>query len=176
MTEVGDDVLRLRLAAPVTRVSVEVLPCPRPTLPIRPVGTRGPTPPGWAGAADRSRPPRTYGTGGAAPAGRPPPPRARPTPLVAPARRAAQRRQPDPAVRALLDTLSRDAFLADLATLAAHPTRRSDSAGFDEAATWAAGTSWRTAGYAVTHPARPAGRREMPERDRRSRRDRRRTA
>ena len=60
-------------------------------------------------------------------------------PPVAQARRAAQGLQPDPAVLALLDTLSRDAPLADLATLAAHPTRRSDSAGFDEAATCAAG-------------------------------------
>jgi Zn-dependent M28 family amino/carboxypeptidase len=43
----------------------------------------------------------------------------------------------DPDVLARLDTLSRDNFVADLETLAAHPTRRSDSAGFDAAATWA---------------------------------------
>ena len=53
------------------------------------------------------------------------------------ARRAGPTRTPDPDVVALLGTLSRDAFLADLETLAAHPTRRSESAGFDEAATWA---------------------------------------
>jgi Zn-dependent M28 family amino/carboxypeptidase len=72
-------------------------------------------------------------------------------PAVAQARRATPT-DPDPAVLALLDTLSRDAFLADLATLAAHPTRRSESAGFDEAATWAADRLER-AGYAVTTQA-----------------------
>ena len=74
---------------------------------------------------------------------------------VAQARRAAPA-EPDPAVLALLDTLSRDAFLADLATLAAHPTRRSESAGFDAAATWAADRLER-AGYAVTTQAVPRG-------------------
>jgi Zn-dependent M28 family amino/carboxypeptidase len=74
---------------------------------------------------------------------------------VAQARRATPA-EPDPAVLALLDTLSRDAFLADLATLAAHPTRRSDSTGFDEAATWAAGRL-EEAGYAVTTQAVPRG-------------------
>ena len=74
---------------------------------------------------------------------------------VAQARRAAPA-EPDPAVLALLDTLSRDAFLADLATLAAHPTRRSESAGFDAAATWAAERLER-AGYAVTTQAVPRG-------------------
>jgi Zn-dependent M28 family amino/carboxypeptidase len=74
---------------------------------------------------------------------------------VVQARRAAPV-DPDPAVLALLDTLSRDAFLADLATLAAHPTRRSESAGFDAAATWAADRLER-AGYAVTTQAVPRG-------------------
>jgi Zn-dependent M28 family amino/carboxypeptidase len=74
---------------------------------------------------------------------------------VAQARRAAPA-QPDPAVLALLGTLSRDAYLADLATLAGHPTRRSDSAGFDEAATWAA-RRLEEAGYAVTTQAVPRG-------------------
>ena len=61
----------------------------------------------------------------------------------------AQRVAPDPAIVALLGTLSRDAFLADLETLAAHQTRRSDSAGFDEVATWAEAALTAT-GYTVT--------------------------
>ncbi|MDT7581510.1 MAG: hypothetical protein QOK35_2774 [Pseudonocardiales bacterium] len=70
--------------------------------------------------------------------------------------RRAEPAVPDPAVLALLDTLSRDAFLADLRTLAAHPTRRSDSAGFDDAATWAA-DELGAAGYAVSTQPVPRG-------------------
>ena len=67
------------------------------------------------------------------------------------------RRAPDPGVVALLGTLSRDAFLADLQTLAAHHTRRSDSAGFDEAAAWA-GAELSSAGYRVsTQPVARGG-------------------
>ena len=62
----------------------------------------------------------------------------------------------DPDVVALLGTLSREAFLADLATITAHRTRRSSSAGFDEAATWAAAELER-AGYAVSTQAVPRG-------------------
>lgn len=78
-------------------------------------------------------------TGHRPPAGRP---------LVSVASRA-ERVAPDPDVVALLDTLSRDAFLADLKTLAAHHTRRSESTGFDEVATWAQ-TALADAGYTVT--------------------------
>jgi Zn-dependent M28 family amino/carboxypeptidase len=74
---------------------------------------------------------------------------------VAAARRAGPT-EPDPAVLELLATLSRDAFLADVATLAAHPTRRSESAGFDEAATWVAGRL-EQAGYAVSTQPVPRG-------------------
>ena len=63
-------------------------------------------------------------------------------------------RSPD--VVALLDALSRDAFLADLQTLAAHHTRRSDSAGFDEAATWA-GAELSSTGYRVSTRPVPRG-------------------
>ena len=54
---------------------------------------------------------------------------ARPVAIDDAVARRAGPTEPDPAVLALLDTLSRDAVLADLATLAAHPTRRSESAG-----------------------------------------------
>jgi Zn-dependent M28 family amino/carboxypeptidase len=86
------------------------------------------------------------------------PPGARPVTVdaaVARARRLGPA-EPDPAVLALLDTLSRDAFLADVATLAAHPTRRSGSAGFDEATRWA-GDQLGGAGYAVSTQAVPRG-------------------
>jgi Zn-dependent M28 family amino/carboxypeptidase len=63
---------------------------------------------------------------------------------------------PDPDVVTLLDTLSRDAFLADLQTLAAHPTRRSESDGFDDAATWVA-QQLAGAGYTVSSQAVPRG-------------------
>jgi len=66
------------------------------------------------------------------------------------------RRAPDPGVVALLGTLSRDAFLADLQTLAAHHTRRSDSAGFDEAAT-CAGAELSSTGYRVSTRPVPRG-------------------
>lgn len=62
----------------------------------------------------------------------------------------------DPDVAAVLDTLTRDAFLADLRTLAAYPTRRSDSAGFAEAAAWAAAELSR-AGYLVSTQPVPRG-------------------
>jgi Zn-dependent M28 family amino/carboxypeptidase len=68
------------------------------------------------------------------------------TPVVRAARRVVA--DPDPDVLARLDALSRDAFCADLETLAAFPTRRSDSDGFDEAARWAA-QQLEQAGYAV---------------------------
>jgi Zn-dependent M28 family amino/carboxypeptidase len=61
-----------------------------------------------------------------------------------------------PDVVAALDALDRDRFLADLRTLAAHPTRRSDSAGFDDAATWAAG-QLEQAGFAVSTQPVPRG-------------------
>ncbi|MDT0350386.1 M28 family metallopeptidase [Pseudonocardia charpentierae] len=77
------------------------------------------------------------------------------TTLVSPALRA-ERAAPDPAVLRLLDGLSRDAFVADLETLAAHHTRRSDSSGFDEAATWAE-TVLADAGYSVTTQPVPRG-------------------
>jgi Zn-dependent M28 family amino/carboxypeptidase len=80
-------------------------------------------------------------------------------PAVAPvptALRAAAPAAPDPDVVALLDALSADAFLADLRTLAAHATRRSDSDGFDEAAAWAA-DRLTDAGYAVTTQPVPRG-------------------
>ena len=63
---------------------------------------------------------------------------------------------PDPDVLALLDTLSRDAFVADLQTLAEHPTRRSDSAGFDDAARWVA-QQLDQAGYVVSTQPVPRG-------------------
>jgi Zn-dependent M28 family amino/carboxypeptidase len=69
---------------------------------------------------------------------------------------AALRVAPDPDVVTLLDTLSRDAFLADLQTLAAHPTRRSESDGFDGAATWVA-QQLTQAGYTVSTQAVPRG-------------------
>lgn len=75
--------------------------------------------------------------------------------LVSPAHRV-ERVAPDPDVVELVGTLSRDAFLADLGTLAAHHTRRSESAGFDEAATWAA-TVLADAGYTVTTQPVPRG-------------------
>jgi Zn-dependent M28 family amino/carboxypeptidase len=74
---------------------------------------------------------------------------------VAAARRIAAA-PPDPDVLALLDTLSRDAFVADLTTLAAHPTRRSDSDGFDDAARWVA-QQHEQAGYAVSTQPVPRG-------------------
>jgi Zn-dependent M28 family amino/carboxypeptidase len=64
--------------------------------------------------------------------------------------------EPDPAVLGRLDALSRDAFLADLRTLAAHPTRRSDGEGFDDAARWAA-QQLAEAGYAVSTQPVPRG-------------------
>jgi Zn-dependent M28 family amino/carboxypeptidase len=69
------------------------------------------------------------------------------TPVVRAARLVAAA-DPDPDVLTRLDGLSRDAFCADLETLAAYPTRRSDSDGFDEAARWAA-QQLEHAGYAV---------------------------
>ena len=78
-------------------------------------------------------------------------------PGVVPARDLhVARLAPDPDVVALLGALSRDAFLADLRTLAGYPTRRSDSPGFDEAATWAAAELAR-AGYAVSTQPVPRG-------------------
>jgi Zn-dependent M28 family amino/carboxypeptidase len=70
--------------------------------------------------------------------------------------RVAASLPPDPEVLARLDTLSREGFLADLATLAAYPTRRSDSDGFDEAAHWAAG-QLEEAGFAVHTQDVPRG-------------------
>ena len=81
------------------------------------------------------------------------PPAARPL-VSAPSR--VERAAPDPDVVALLGTLSRDAFLADLETLAAHHTRRSESTGFDEVATWAQ-TALADAGYTVTTQPVPRG-------------------
>ena len=81
------------------------------------------------------------------------PPAARP---LASAASRAERVAPDPDVVALLGTLSRDAFLADLETLAAHHTRRSESTGFDEVATWAQ-TALADAGYTVTTQPVPRG-------------------
>ena len=86
------------------------------------------------------------------------PPSARPIPMdtaVAAARQVAPA-PPDPEMIALLDSLSRDAFVADLETLAAHPTRRSDSDGFDAAARWVA-EQLEAAGYAVSTQAVPRG-------------------
>ena len=57
---------------------------------------------------------------------------------------------------ARLDALSREAFLADLATLAAYPTRRSYSDGFDEAARWA-GAQLKRSGFAVHTQDVPRG-------------------
>ena len=62
----------------------------------------------------------------------------------------------DPDVLARLDTLSRDDFVADLETLADHPTRRSDSAGLDVTATWAENVL-ADAGYAVSTKPVPLG-------------------
>lgn len=81
------------------------------------------------------------------------PPGARP--LVSAVSRA-ERVAPDPDVVALLGTLCRDAFLADLGTLAAHHTRRSESTGFDEVATWAE-TALAEAGYSITTQPVPRG-------------------
>ena len=64
--------------------------------------------------------------------------------------------EPAAAVVAALDTLDPGRFLADVRTLAAHPTRRSDSDGFDAAATWAAG-ELAQAGYAVSTQPVPRG-------------------
>jgi Zn-dependent M28 family amino/carboxypeptidase len=64
--------------------------------------------------------------------------------------------EPGSAVLGRLDALSRDAFLADLRTLAAHPTRRSDGEGFDDAARWAA-QQLAEAGYAVSTQPVPRG-------------------
>jgi Zn-dependent M28 family amino/carboxypeptidase len=69
---------------------------------------------------------------------------------------APERLARDPDVVALLDTISREGFVGDLSTITAHRTRRSDSAGFDEAATWAAGELER-AGYAVSTQPVPRG-------------------
>ena len=80
--------------------------------------------------------------------------RPRRTLVSAPSR--VERVAPDPDVVALLGTLSRDAFLADLETLAAHHTRRSESTGFDEVATWAQ-TALADAGYTVTTQPVPRG-------------------
>ena len=76
-------------------------------------------------------------------------------PLVSAASRA-ERVAPDPDVVALLGTLSRDAFLADLETLAAHHTRRSESTGFDDVVTWAQ-TALADVGYTVTTQPVPRG-------------------
>ena len=85
------------------------------------------------------------------------PPAAAPTTVdVAAVARRAGPIDPDPAVVTVLDTLSRDAYLADVVTLAAHPTRRSESAGFDAAATWAA-EQLEAAGYAVSTQPVPRG-------------------
>ena len=82
---------------------------------------------------------------------RPPVPR---PPVSAPS--PAARVAPDPDVVTLLGTLSRDAFLADLETLAAHHTRRSESTGFDEVAAWAQ-AALADAGYTVTTQPVPRG-------------------
>ena len=80
----------------------------------------------------------------------------RPPGAVTAAAPVTERLAQDPDVVALLGTLSREAFLADLATITAHRTRRSSSAGFDEAATWAAAELERV-GYAVSTQAVPRG-------------------
>ena len=80
----------------------------------------------------------------------------RPPGAVTAAAPVTERLVRDPDVVALLGTLSREAFLADLATITAHRTRRSSSAGFDEAATWAAAELERV-GYAVSTQAVPRG-------------------
>jgi Zn-dependent M28 family amino/carboxypeptidase len=98
-----------------------------------------------------SGPTTVHGHGGCR-AGRPLPDAA----VVRPGRRAARDSDPDPDVLARLDALSRKGFLADLATLTAYPTRRSDSEGFDEAARWAAG-QLEQAGYAVHTQDVPRG-------------------
>jgi Zn-dependent M28 family amino/carboxypeptidase len=80
----------------------------------------------------------------------------RPPGVVAVPAAALERRARDPDVVALLDTLSREGFVGDLQTITAHRTRRSDSAEFDEVATWAAGELAR-AGYAVSTQPVPRG-------------------
>ena len=80
----------------------------------------------------------------------------RPPGAVTAAAPVTERLAQDPDVVALLGALSREAFLADLATITAHRTRRSSSAGFDEAATWAAAELERV-GYAVSTQAVPRG-------------------
>ena len=109
------------------------------------VPTTPPTPTG------RSTPTASHRHGGCRTGHRPPGPH----PLVSPPSRV-ERAAPDPDVVALLGTLSREAFLADLETLAAHHTRRSDSTGFDEVATWAE-TALADAGYTVTTQPVPRG-------------------
>jgi Zn-dependent M28 family amino/carboxypeptidase len=76
--------------------------------------------------------------------------------LAGPVRSAVPAGVQDPEVLTRLDALSRDAFLADLRTLAAHPTRRSDSADFDEVAGWVA-AQLEQAGYAVSTQPVPRG-------------------
>ena len=68
----------------------------------------------------------------------------------------AERVAQAPDVVALLGSLSREAFVADLQTITAHSTRLSGSAGFDEAATWAA-AELSQVGYAVSTQAVPRG-------------------
>jgi Zn-dependent M28 family amino/carboxypeptidase len=80
----------------------------------------------------------------------------RPSGAVAAAAPVTERLVQDPDVVALLGTLSREAFLADLATITAHRTRLSSSAGFDDVATWAAAELERV-GYAVSTQAVPRG-------------------
>ena len=109
------------------------------------VPTTPPTPSG------QSTPTASHRHGGCRTGHRPPGPH----PLVSPPSRV-ERAAPDPDVVALLGTLSRDAFLADLETLAAHHTRHSDSTGFDEVATWAE-TALAVAGYTVTTQPVPRG-------------------
>jgi Zn-dependent M28 family amino/carboxypeptidase len=84
--------------------------------------------------------------------GRPPSPGR----LAGPVLSAVPAVEQDPEVLTRLDALSRDAFLADLQTLAAHPTRRSDSADFDEVASWVA-AQLEQAGYAVSTQPVPRG-------------------
>jgi FMN phosphatase YigB (HAD superfamily) len=76
--------------------------------------------------------------------------------VVRSARRADPDAEPDPDVLTRFETLTRDGFLADLTTLAAYPTRRSDSDGFDDAARWAA-QQLEQAGFAVRTQDVPRG-------------------
>jgi Zn-dependent M28 family amino/carboxypeptidase len=101
------------------------------------------------GAVSPSSPPDPHRHGGCRTGHRPPG-------AVTAAAPVTERLAQDPDVVALLATLSREAFLADLEAITAHRTRRSSSAGFDEAATWAAAELERV-GYGVCTQAVPRG-------------------